>query len=86
MNTMLDAPRATRDGFPKFRSDRGAPEIRIGVKEFECIGMSPPLDHPHVYINMGVADAILCPYCATRFRFDPRLTPLDAEPPDSFFA
>jgi hypothetical protein len=32
------------------------------------------------------ADAILCPYCATRFRFDPRLTPLDADPPDSFFA
>ena len=87
MNTMLDgAPRATRGGFPKFRNDRGAPEIRIGVKEFECIGMSPPLDHPHVYINMGAADAILCPYCATRFRFDPRLTSLDAEPPDSFFA
>jgi hypothetical protein len=29
---------------------------------------------------------ILCPYCATRFRFDPRLTPLDADPPDSFVA
>jgi hypothetical protein len=25
-------------------------------------------------------------YCATRFRFDPRLPPLDADPPDSFFA
>ena len=46
----------------------------------------PPQDHPHVYINMGEADTILCPYCATRFRFDPRLTPLDADPPDSFFA
>jgi hypothetical protein len=34
---------------------------------------------------MGEADTILCPYCATRFRFDPRLIPLDAEPPDSFF-
>ena len=48
--------------------------------------MSPPQDHPHVYINMGEADTILCPYCGTRFRFDPRLTPLDADPPDSFFA
>ena len=47
---------------------------------------SPPLDHPHIYINMGEADTILCPYCATRFRFDPRLTPLEANPPDSFFA
>src|ERR1700730_17668049 len=37
----------------KFRNDRGVPEIRIGVSEFKCIGISPPQDHPHVYINMG---------------------------------
>src|SRR5216683_6746078 len=73
-------------GYPKFRNDRGVPEICIGVKEFECIGASPPQDHPHVYINMREADTILCPYCATRFRFDPRLTPFDADPPDSVFA
>ena len=59
-------------GYPKFRNDRGVPEISIGVKKFMCIGESPPQDHPHVYINMGEADTILCPYCATRFRFDPR--------------
>jgi uncharacterized Zn-finger protein len=41
------------------------PEIWIGVKEFKCIGVSPPQDHPHVYINMGEADTILCPYCGT---------------------
>ena len=70
---------------PKFRNDRGVPEICIGVREFECIGVSPPQDHPHIYIDMGGADTILCPYCGTRFRFDPRLRPLDAEPPDSFF-
>src|ERR1700720_3727620 len=70
-------------GYLKFRNDRGVPEIRIGVREFKCIGVSPPQDHPHVYINMGEADTILCPYCGTRFRFDPRLTPLDAEPPGS---
>jgi uncharacterized Zn-finger protein len=61
-------------------------EICVGVKEFMCIGESPPQDHSHVYINVGEANTILCPYCATRFRFDPRLTPLDADPPDSFFA
>jgi uncharacterized Zn-finger protein len=66
-------------GYPKFRNDRGVPEIGIGLKEFMCVGESPPQDHPHVYINMGEADTILCPYCATRFRFDPRLTPLDAD-------
>jgi uncharacterized Zn-finger protein len=65
-------------GYPKFKNDRGVPEICIGVKEFMCIGESPPQDHPHVYINMGEADMILCP--------DPRLTPFDAAPPDSFFA
>src|SRR4029434_4054574 len=73
-------------GYSMFRNDRGVPEICIGVKEFKCIGVSPPHDHPHVYINMREADTILCPYCATRFRFDPRLTPLDADPPDSVFA
>ena len=49
-------------GYPKFKNDRGVPEICIGVREFMCIGESPPQDHPHVYINMGVADTILCPY------------------------
>jgi uncharacterized Zn-finger protein len=68
-------------GHPKFRNDRGVPEICIGVREFECIGVSPPARPPaHLH------DTILCPYYGTRFRFDPRLTPLDAEPPDSFFA
>jgi hypothetical protein len=33
-------------GYPKFRNDRGVPEICIGVREFECIGVSPPQDHP----------------------------------------
>jgi DNA replication protein DnaC len=56
-------------GYPKFKNDRGVPEICIGVKEFMRIGESPPQDHPHVYINMGEADTILCPYCATRFGF-----------------
>ena len=73
-------------GYPMFVNDRGVREIRIGVREFKCIGVSPPLDHPHLYINMREADTILCLYCATRFRFDPRLTPLDADPSDSFFA
>ena len=70
----------------KFRNDLGVREICIGVREFKCIGESPPQDHPHIYINMDGADAILCPYCGTQFRFDPRLTPLEADPPDSLFA
>ena len=58
-------------GYLKFRNDRVIREICIGVREFKCIGESPPQDHPRVYINMGRADAILCPYCGTQFRFDP---------------
>jgi len=27
-------------GYPKFRNDRGVPEICIGVKEFKCIDMA----------------------------------------------
>jgi hypothetical protein len=29
-------------GYLKFRNDRGVSEIRIGVREFKCIGESPP--------------------------------------------
>jgi uncharacterized Zn-finger protein len=72
-------------GYPKFKNDRGVPEMRIGVREFKCIGVSPPLDHPHAYNNMGDEDAILCPYCATRFRFDPSLGPREADPEDGLF-
>jgi uncharacterized Zn-finger protein len=73
-------------GYLKFRNDRGVAEICIGVREFKCIGESPPQDHPHIYINMGEANTTLCPYCGTQFRFDTRLTPLEADPLDSLFA
>jgi len=75
-----------RPGYPKFRNDVAAPEVRIGVKEFNCIGVSPPHDHPHVYLNMGAADTILCPYCATPFRFDPALGRTEAMPESCFFS
>jgi uncharacterized Zn-finger protein len=76
-----------RDVYPKFTNDHGVPEIRIGVKAFKCIGASPPHDHPHIYLEIGEQDtSMLCPYCATRFRFDPGLDPSEADPPDSVFA
>lgn len=66
--------------FPKFHNEPAAPEIRIGAREFHCIGALPPFDHPHVYLNMGARTEILCPYCATRFRFDPALGPAMSDP------
>jgi len=58
---------------PKFSNDAGVREIRIGAREFECMGASPPYDHPHVYLDMGAEDHIVCPYCSTLFRFDASL-------------
>ena len=73
------------DDYAKFKNDQGVSEIRIGVKEFKCAGVSAPQDHPHIYLDMGAADTILCPYCATLFRFDPQFGPREANPPDSVF-
>ena len=44
-------------GYPKFKNDRGVPEICIGVKEFMCIGESPPEDHPHAdHVSVATHD------------------------------
>ena len=56
--------------YPKFKNDRGVTEIQIGVTEFKCAGVAAPHDHPHIYLNMGGAESIICPYCATRFRYN----------------
>jgi uncharacterized Zn-finger protein len=69
----------------KFRNDDGASEIRIGLKKFKCIGVSPPHDHPHIYLDMGDDSTILCPYCAVLFRYDSRLGPGEADPPDCLY-
>ena len=40
-------------GYPTFKNDRGVPEICIGVKEFMCIGETPPQDqggHDPLYL------------------------------------
>ena len=73
------------DGHAKFRNDRGVPEIRIGVKAFKCIGVSPPDDHPHIHLEMGDKETILCPYCGSLFRFDPRMGPGEVDPPDCLY-
>ena len=64
-------------GYLKFRNDRGVPEICIGVREFKCIGC------PH---RRTTRTSISIWASGTRFRFDPRLTPFEVDPPDSFFA
>jgi uncharacterized Zn-finger protein len=68
--------------YPKFHNEVGLPIVRIGSREFKCIGDKPPQDHPHIYLNMGDASEISCPYCSTLFRFDPSLGAHEADPAD----
>jgi uncharacterized Zn-finger protein len=84
--SMIGIPSAPKGQIcPQFGNDDGVKEIRIGAKEFECIGATPPQDHPHVYLELGNQDKILCPYCSTMFRFDSNLQTFEANPPESLF-
>ena len=47
--------------YPKFHNEGGVSMVRIGCREFKCIGDKPPQDHPHIYLNMGDASEIVCP-------------------------
>jgi uncharacterized Zn-finger protein len=66
---------------PHFQNEIGARVIAIGAKEFMCIGALPPLDHPHVFCDMGGEDEIVCPYCSTLFRYRADLHGMDSDPP-----
>ena len=64
-----------------FQNDSGTPKIAIGVKEFMCVGATPPFDHPHEYLDMGDDGEKICPYCSTLYLFDPSL-PANASNPE----
>ena len=72
-------------GVPHFCNDRGVEKIQIGVKEFQCMGASPPHDHPHVFLDMGEDRQVICPYCSTLFVLDERLAAGATEPPGCAF-
>jgi len=58
---------------PRFHNEPGVARIRVGAKEFMCIGALPPFDHPHIFIDIGQGSEAICPYCATVFVRDERL-------------
>ncbi len=66
---------------PHFHNTEGVDSIRIGAREFMCIGALPPMDHPHIYIDMGDENEAICAYCSTLFRFDASIDPTDSVPP-----
>lgn len=66
---------------PQFCNDTGAEKIHIGVKEFQCMGASPPYDHPHIYLDMGSDEQTICPYCSTLYLYDQNMDRDQSEPP-----
>lgn len=65
---------------PHVCNDLGVQSIALGVKELQCVGATPPFDHPHVFLDMGAADEVVCPYCSTLYRFDGRLKSVETDP------
>jgi len=70
---------------PHFVNDIGVKSIRISVKAFKCIGASPPMDHPHIFLDMGSANEIFCPYCSTRYVYDGRIEKGSARPREALY-
>jgi uncharacterized Zn-finger protein len=68
------------ESVPHFHNSEGLRKIEIGSREFQCMGALPPFDHPHVYIDMGKDNDVVCPYCSTHYVFNPRLAPGTADP------
>jgi uncharacterized Zn-finger protein len=71
---------------PHFHNTPGVAVIEIGAREFMCEGELAPFDHPHVFLDMGDATEIICPYCSTLFRYDPTLDPHAARPAECALA
>ena len=65
---------------PHFHNQPGVPVVLVGAKEFMCIGALPPFDHPHVFLDMGADTELICQYCSTLFRHEPKLKAGRAEP------
>ena len=58
---------------PHFHNQPGLAQVRVGAKEFMCIGARPPFDHPHIFIDMGADTETVCPYCSTLYKYNPAL-------------
>jgi uncharacterized Zn-finger protein len=68
---------------PHFQNSMGLSSIEIGAKEFMCIGAAPPYDHPHVFLDMGKASEMICPYCSTLYRYNPSLGASESKPAEA---
>lgn len=41
--------------------------IEVTTKRVACDGGGGALGHPKVYLEMGTASEVICPYCSRRF-------------------
>ncbi len=65
---------------PHFANDKGVEKIFVGVKELQCMGARDPFDHPHVFLDMGGDNQVLCPYCSTLYIHDARVGADESDP------
>jgi len=65
---------------PLFHNTPGVRRVKIGAREFMCMGALPPFDHPHEFLDMGGDSETICPYCSTVYEYDPNLGQHEAEP------
>jgi uncharacterized Zn-finger protein len=71
---------------PHFANDEGVSTIRIGAREFMCIGARAPFDHPHVFLDMGDEGEKICPYCSTLYTYDASLAGTQSVPAGCYVA
>ena len=43
--------------------------IEVDIKRVACDGGGGVLGHPKIYLEMGAASEVVCPYCSRRFVF-----------------
>ena len=41
--------------------------IEVETKRIACDGGGGTLGHPKIYLEMGAASEVVCPYCSRRF-------------------
>jgi uncharacterized Zn-finger protein len=71
---------------PHYHNSGGYPAIRVGAREFMCIGAAPPYDHPHIFLDMGGDNEIVCSYCSSLYRYSSELPSGSADPIDCVWA
>ncbi len=75
---------------PHFHNQPGLAKVKVGAREFMCIGALPPFDHPHIFIDMGSGRDAICPYCSTHYVYDASLgdhaDPQSCEVPEGVLA